>query len=72
MIPQKAHYLVRQNHLKTLPLFNTYIGILLQGLDYIYIQAHAIHISLCPLLQKRILLTLLDLKLDNIMITIEN
>lgn len=40
-----------------LPLFKTYIRILLEGLDYMHTQAHVIHT---------------DLKLDNIMIAIED
>ncbi|POR32176.1 Protein kinase domain-containing protein [Tolypocladium paradoxum] len=40
-----------------LPLFKTYLRILLEGLDYMHTQAHVIHT---------------DLKLDNIMIAIED
>ncbi|EFY91606.1 protein kinase domain-containing protein [Metarhizium acridum CQMa 102] len=43
--------------IEILPLFKTYIRILLEGLDYMHTQAHVIHT---------------DLKLDNIMIAIED
>lgn len=69
---RKRVTLRKQLDLNALPLMKAYILILLEGLDYMHSQAHVVHTGESSSMNACHLLTFLDLKLDNIMVTFEH